>query len=137
MNGFKLDLNDLAKYTRSIVIIIVVIIIIIVIIKIFKKSFKKLSVENTYINMNNVTVSEQDIVTYANELYLAMKGIGTNEQKIYDIFSKLNTKDDYNYLFKTFAVKDGKTLKEWIYSELDGNELARLNEITKYYNVSF
>ena len=89
------------------------------------------------ISTERVTYSEADADNYVRKLYQAMKGIGTDEDAIYEVMSHMQTRSDVLYLIKKFSVKDGLTLNEWITAELSAKERTHVNMILSTNNVNY
>lgn len=72
---------------------------------------------------------------FADKLYKAMDGFGTNEPAIYDVFEQLKNNIDHNNLVIAFGVRgegwisDGHTLAEYITDDLGQEEIKRINQI--------
>ncbi len=121
-------------YTIGIIAVVAIIVIVVLCIYWSKiKSWfihKKENVElDSVINKSNLTISDAVLRQYANQLYKAMKGPGTDEDVIYDVFGKMNTDDDVLELIMIFGTKKDDTLPQWIQSELTTKERERLNNI--------
>lgn len=84
-----------------------------------------------------VTLTPADAELYAQRLYTAMKGMGTDEDAIYSVFLNLKTKGDVLYLIQVFGVKDHETLVQWITSELNSKERTKLNSILANKNIDY
>jgi hypothetical protein len=91
----------------------------------------------------------QDIVTnnlsyplsyygiWAEDVYNAVEGMGTNEQAVFDIFKKLKNKDDVLQLITAFGIKDGETLSQWIIGDLGDDDKATLNRLLSDKNIDY
>jgi len=95
------------------------------------------------------TMSNSQIMTIINSLKDAMNGCGTNEQRVYDNFSKLNNDADVLLLIKLWAVQYyepcsaispisyarwmfndkafGGSLSEWLNYDLTSSEIKKIN----------
>jgi hypothetical protein len=82
--------------------------------------------------------------TKADELFRAMHTGGTDEDKIYEIFGELETKNDFVLLWKAFGEREDKhnsssgkkyNLHWWIREELSIQEIQKANEILREINV--
>jgi hypothetical protein len=78
----------------------------------------------------------------ADELYSAMAGAGTSEQKIYNIIGDLKTKTDFVLLHKAFGKRTypdqgvGElSLHGWIVEELDMAECLKVNKMLRKLGV--
>ena len=92
---------------------------------------------NAEINKNQLTMTNSQFNTLATKLYSAMKGLGTDEEAVFNAFGELGTRSDLEQLLKTYDVKDSKTLKEWLYDELSIDEVAHINEILAAKNINY
>ena len=63
------------------------------------------------------TYTDAQYRTFANELESAMRGAGTNNQKVYDVFKKMQSYLDVLKLIQAFGTKDDQNLHEWINAE--------------------
>ena len=133
-------LNISGTARKYLIIGICVVVAMIIIAIIFKKFFvtklhdavanKNLAAQlDEEITTENITISQQQFNGYASTLYSAMKGVGTNETRIYEVFEKMNTRSDVLQLIKTFGVKDSMTLNEWFMDDLSAKEINKINQI--------
>ncbi len=76
----------------------------------------------------------------------AMGRLGTNEDAIYRVFSKMNNDLDVSELFKQFGTHlyaispvnfQYLDLNGWISEELDNKEIAKLNDILAKNNITY
>jgi hypothetical protein len=97
------------------------------------------------------TLNNSQVMTIINSLKDAMNGCGTNEQRIYDNFSKLNNDADVLLLLKLWQVQYyepcsatspisyarwmfndkafGGNLSEWLNYDLSSSEIKQINSI--------
>ena len=131
-----IDINKIIK-------IIVIIIAIAVSIRYIRKFIKKrksqaaLNELDKDINVSKLTYQLSYYGIWSKDLYNAMDGAGTNEQVIYDVFKKMQTKDDVLQLITAFGVEDEETLTQWIVSELGDSERATLNRLLSDKNINY
>lgn len=92
---------------------------------------------NQEMDVNQLTLTTQQLHTICEKLYDAMSGFATGEDAIYDAISMCETRSDLMAVIATFGVKDGQTLAEWLYDDLDGSELAHLNAIISSKNINY
>ena len=92
---------------------------------------------NAEINKNQLTMTNSQFNTLATKLYSAMKGLGTDEEAVFNAFGELGTRSDLEQLLKTYDVIDSKTLKEWLYDELSIDDVAHINEILAAKNINY
>jgi len=84
-----------------------------------------------------ITLTPAQAENYAGKLHEAMKGWGTDEDAIYEVFTNLSTKGDLLYVIKTFGVRGGMTLVQWITAELNSKERTKLNSIIASNNIDY
>ena len=132
----NIDINKIIK-------IIVIIIAIVFGIRYIRKFIKKrknqaaLNELDKDINVSKLTYQLSYYGIWAKDLFNAMDGTGTNEQVIYDVFKKMQTKDDVLQLITAFGVEDEETLTQWIVSELGDSERAILNRLLTDKNINY
>lgn len=89
------------------------------------------------IENNDTSFTPAQLNAYATTLFYAMEGVGTNETKIYNVFSQMKTRSDVLALVKTYGIKDSMNLNQWITSELTSRELKKLNEIIANNGIDY
>lgn len=101
----------------------------------FKEGKKEEKIEDRKIESN---FSDEEYKGFADELEKAMQGNGTDEDKIYAIFSKITTQKDFIKLYKFFGKRqyggskgESANLYTWIKNELDENETRKVNNYLK------
>lgn len=123
----------------SILLIIIAVVVIIVVKR--KKATKEqddyIKDVEKQIDKSDLSYSNSEYTQMANKLYSAMKGIGTNENAIYDVFSQLETESDVRKLISTYGSKDGMTLQQWLIDDLSNRELQKLNDILAKNNINY
>jgi hypothetical protein len=107
--------------------------------------------ELTQLNKNPYTrqkITESQAKSYANKLYQAMNGLGTDEQQIYSVFYKLQNNADYLAIqnaFGTKTISSGSyfigdvrgTMVTCLSSELDIDETKKVNDILRSKKIKF
>ena len=123
----------------SILLIIIAVVVIIVVKR--KKATKEqddyIKDVEKQIDKSDLSYSNSEYTQMANKLYSAMKGIGTNENAIYDVFSQLETESDVRKLISTYGSKDGMTLQQWLIDDLSNRELQKVNDILAKNNINY
>lgn len=89
------------------------------------------------VTISNLRISETTAKQLAEKLYTAMKGWGTDEKAIYEVFSQVSTRDDVLYIFAQFGLKDGRNLTQWLTSELNAKERTKVNAILTEKNINY
>ena len=97
---------------------------------------KKDVTDDIEVDSSNLSYTDADYKIMANQMYVAMKGAGTDTPAIERVCKKLNNVDDWNALVKAFGVKSvsnwfykfSGTLYDWLQDELSAREIRRLNE---------
>lgn len=129
----------------SVIGLLALIVVVFLIVK-FKSKFKDMVTNTKLVNnleteikTDDITLTQAQFNSYASALYSAMKGWGTDEEKIYNVFRQMNTRSDVLQLIKVFGVKDGDTLTEWLNDDLSASEIEKINNIlaTNDINYSF
>jgi len=64
-----------------------------------------------------LSYTESQYKTYANKLYVAMKGLGTDTTAIYAVFNAMRNTADVMKLVTAFGVRDEEDLSEWMAGE--------------------
>jgi len=149
MNKFNKFLEDLSKNPMLLVIWIGVIVVAgFGIYKLFGIVKDKLNAYNATsgfeVEKNNLSFSISEFNSMANQLFNAMDGVGTSEDVIFSVFNKLQNKDDYNQLIKSFGIRSstsfmssfGGDLLVWLSDELSSSEIKKLNNILSKIGAS-
>lgn len=72
----------------------------------------------------------------ANRLFAAMKGVGTDDNTIMQVFSNLGNDLDFLELNKAFGIRDDEDLTTWIQGE--GNSLStKINKYLRSRNIKY
>ena len=142
-NAFNSKTNKIL--IGSVIGLLALIVVVFLIVK-FKSKFKDMITNTKLVNnleteikTDDITLTQAQFNSYASALYSAMKGWGTDEEKIYNVFRQMNTRSDVLQLIKVFGVKDGDTLTEWLNDDLSASEIEKINTIlaTNDINYSF
>lgn len=89
------------------------------------------------ISTQAVSLNEATAKALADKIHEAMDGWGTDEDAVYEVMNKMNSRSDVVLLIKTFGIRDGKNLVQWITSELNASERAKVNNILQTNNVNY
>lgn len=73
--------------------------------------------------------TDASYIKAADQLYAAVKGAGTDEPKVFQIFGQMKNNADIIKLDLAFGVRSGMNMKEWIHDDLNASEIAQLNSI--------
>lgn len=123
----------------SILLIIIAVVVIIVVKR--KKATKEqddyIKDVEKQIDKSDLSYANSEYTQMANKLYSAMKGIGTNENAIYDVFSQMQSESDVRKLISMYGSKDGMTLQQWLIDDLSNRELQKLNDILAKNNINY
>ena len=117
----------------------------------FRSEEQQTANELQKLNQNPYTkqkLSDAQAKSYANKLFQAMKGLGTDEQQIYSVFYKLQNNADFLAIqnaFGTKTVNSGNyfipdvrgTMVTCLSSELDIDETKKVNDILKAKKIKF
>lgn len=85
------------------------------------------SIKQTY---SNITY-----VQWADQIYHAVSGAGTNEDSIFQVFYQLKNKLDWAMLKKAFGVRDEMSLNAWLRDDLKVSLINKLNNELRRINV--
>ena len=129
-------------YTIAIMAVVLIVVIVLVCVNYSKiKSWIQDKKEENElakdIDTSNVSISSSMMRQYADRLYTAMKGLGTDEDTIYDVFGNFSTTDEVLQLIKVFGTRDDMTLPQWIVDELTTKERKKLNTILTNKGVTY
>ena len=83
-----------------------------------------------------LSYSESQYKSFADKLYVAMKGLSTDTTAIYSVFNAMNNKADVLKLVTAFGVRDGETLTAWLGGEWRLS-VAKLNEILMLKGIDY
>lgn len=101
------------------------------------KEQKQVDEANKGIDEDKLSTTTSQYNTIVSKLYTAMKGIGTDEEAIYSAFNSLQTYSDLMQVMSNFGVKDGMVLREWLQSELNINEIEKVNNILAAKSINY
>ena len=65
--------------------------------------------------------------SWADKLYKAMKGIGTDNDMVFAVFNSLKNDADYIKLDQAFGMRDTYTMKEWVHGDLSTTKINTIN----------
>jgi len=72
-------------------------------------------------------VQDRDWKTVANSLENAMKGLGTDEDTVYEIiYNTVSNQSEWYKLYNAFGVRDGENLLQWLKGDLSSSEYSKL-----------
>lgn len=97
----------------------------------------KSSVYTMPVNKSNLTLTDNELVVMASQLYTAMEGAGTDTGTIDTVFSKVKTKDDLSALIRAYGVRDGEDLRMWLKSDLSGARLKSIKQVFEDLGLVF
>ncbi len=133
----------LLQYKKEIFIGLAVLVLIVAVVvcstklRTYLKEKEEASAVEDEIKKSDVTLSKAQLYAYANKLYSAMEGWGTDEDQIHSVFGALMTTSDLYSLISTFGTKDGKTLPAWISDELNEKEINKINATLASKNIDY
>ena len=140
-NAFNSKTNKIL--IGSVIGLLALIVVVFLIVK-FKSKFKDMVTNTKLVNSleteiktDDITLTQAQFNSYASALYSAMKGAGTDEEKIYNVFRQMQTRSDVLQLIKVFGVKDGDTLSEWLNDDLSASEIEKINTILASNDINY
>ena len=83
------------------------------------------------------TLSSVQFNMLANKLYTAMKGVGTDEDTVFNVFGQMGNTADVLKLVAVFGTKDGETLDQWIRGDLSSWEIKKLNRLLSNKGIAY
>lgn len=141
--GVNLDDKVIKSIGKYALIIIGIIILIIVVVKVKKYITEKVRNQSAVkeasaeIDTSQLTMTEAQYSSLADKLYIAMKGWGTDNKAVYAVFESLNTRSDLMKLITVYGLRDGETLMEWLYGDLNQKEINHVNSILESKNINY
>jgi hypothetical protein len=102
------------------------------------KSAQENKAEQQALAAQGVTLSfpPNEYVGFANKLYNAMDGWGTDEDAILEVYEKLRNDLDFLELEAAFGSKDGYTLQEWLEGDLSQYYFDKINGMLQSQGVT-
>ena len=79
------------------------------------------------VDYNNVNLSDSQISQYVSKLYVALNGMGTDSQAIFDVLDSVS-KDELILIISSFDLKEDTNLVEWLKSELSDYSIPFISE---------
>ncbi len=92
---------------------------------------------NAEIKDSDVTLTSAQASTLADKIFSALRGWGTDEEAVYSAFRMLRSRSDLLLLSRTFGVRGGRTLSEWLSSDLSQKELDKVNQILATNGITY
>jgi hypothetical protein len=98
------------------------------------------------VDSSNLSLSQSEINLLSQQLYNAMKGVGTDEDAIMSALDRISTKDDLLAVMKRFGTPEYGSwwlghkyldLPGWLKEELSGDDLNHVRQMFLNYNIPF
>lgn len=87
---------------------------------------------------SELTYDAPQYKSFAKTLYEAMKGPGTDEDKVAEVFKQMNSRSDVLMLKKEYGVIDGQTLDEWIDDDFSASGKEEyINKILRTKSIQY
>lgn len=75
---------------------------------------------------------------FADTLYTAMKGFGTDENSVKGVFQQLNNNADVLKLIQVFGIRDGYGLAGWIADDFSSTDKDKyINQVLRSKNITY
>lgn len=143
----KVLFSNLGKSPKDKIINIVILLVIAVALFFFIRWIvRKVKTMNTEANkeLNNaldsgvkLSFSNSQYENFANQLYNAMNGPGTDENAIYNVFNQMKNIADVLKLVTTFGFRKNQDLSTWLYKDLSSNEMYKVNSILSTKGIDY
>lgn len=136
-----LDMNKIKKLAITVIIVVVVVLAVYrlgLLVADKMASHRQSRQLDNSIDRKNLSYDENQYQTFANVLYKAMKGAGTDENAVKDVFSQMLTRSDVLKLISVFGVKDGENLGEWINDDFSSSaKETYVNKVLEVNSVNY
>jgi len=132
LNNFKK-----ASPLMQVTVIVIVLVLIVLALKFFRSFLENSKIKSESLGEElaleaqgvQQSYSTAKYKQFANKLYVAFDGMGTDENAVYSVFGQMNNDLDIIKLNTAFGIKEETDLTGWILSELSSSELMKLNNI--------
>lgn len=134
------------KLIRNIVIGSIVVTIVVILYFIIRSGIKKgnqdkrnnqiISDLENEIQPQRLSYSNSEYQSMADKIYRAVKGAGTDEAAIIEVFQKMRTNSDLLKLQTVFGVRDDMSLNEWLQDDLGDSDIDLINQTLRERNIS-
>ena len=84
-----------------------------------------------------LTFKESEYANFAETLYRAMKGFGTDEDAIFNVFYQMQNIADVLKLVTAYGSKNGEDLNAWLKGDLSTSEINKLNSILATKGIDY
>lgn len=101
-----------------------------------KENKEKIQQYESEIQNDKLSFSNSEYQSMADKVYKAVKGVGTDEDAIFEVFQRIRTNSDVLKLKSVFGVRDGMDLDEWIQDDLSDEDIDQINGYLRQRNIS-
>ncbi len=133
MNIKELTIKDVFKYAVIIIMIVIALRFLYPQLQKFWNQIKKQAEQKTVEEIENLVDTKKlsyplaKYQLFADSLFTAMDGLGTNLEAVGNVFNQINNINDLYQLIATFGVKKDENLPQWIQGDLSWIEIRGLN----------
>jgi flagellar biosynthesis/type III secretory pathway M-ring protein FliF/YscJ len=134
------------KFIRSIVIGIIILVVVIALYFLIKKGIRtgkenksdkeRMDEIESQIEPENLSFSTAEYQAMADKIYKAVKGLGTDDDAVFEVFQKMRNNSDVLKLQSVFGIKDKMDLGEWISDDMSDDEIDKINGYLRQRNIS-
>ena len=126
-------------FAGGVIAVIVAVVVVIAIIRAIKnaKGSQYFKANEKAIVRSDVSYNDADYTNYANRLYEAMKGLGTDEDAIFSVFMMMNTDSDVRKLINAFGSRKGENLAQWLLGDLSTSDIDEINAILSKNGINY
>jgi hypothetical protein len=153
----NIDIDNIATNRVTIIKYSIVVILVVIVYFVVRKAIKKMKADAAALKLKKEIISTDlsyplnEYVNMADTLDYAMNGAGTDEDKVYAVFNKLNNISDALQLSQTFGIRkyssgwtfglftDDYNLTQFIQADFSASGIQKINNIllSKGINLSY
>ena len=80
---------------------------------------------------------DSQYTAYADVLFTAMDGFGTDEDAIFRVFTAMKNDLDIAKLINAYGLRKDESLAEWLQGDLSSSDMAKLNKILSTKGIKY
>jgi hypothetical protein len=135
---------------RKLTLIVIIMVLLLIYRKRIVKSIKGLfhkDINKLEVNQSNLSYSKGEYYSMCSTLEASMNGWGTQVSPIMEVFKRLKTLDDWNFLQKSFGEREKEggflvpnitgDLKYWLSDELSSSDMEAIRELLQQNGINY